>query len=750
MAGAFRLLTGTKGDQVAGDDTISVIVCAHSYERREFLRSAIESLHAQVHAARELILVVDYNPPLAEWARDTLSGVTVIDNSGKRGLSGARNAGVARASGSVIAFLDDDARARPDWLSRMRSHYDDSIVIGVGGRVAPVWPKERPEWFPREFDWVVGCSYRGQPEGVAAVRNLIGCNMSFRREVFERIGGFNEGLGREGGNAAGCEETELCIRAAEAFPRSRFVHDPEVAVFHHVSLARVNWTYFRERCRAEGRSKALMTRKVGEGTGLSSEARYATRVLPAAVLRSVADAIFRFDVMGLARAGAVICGFAHVAGSYARTRHLERRRKGAFAPLRICDVDISKPLAKIAFRGAEGGAKYGGAYCLVRDSGRPVAVVEVPLADEDLQAEELSKSITEALGHPAGQTVQLCPEGLAPFASVVIATRDRPASLAACLDSLLRQDYEPFEIIVVDNAPATSDTADLVARRYSETGKVRYLREDRPGLGRAHNCGLRLAKAAIIAFTDDDVIVDPGWLKAIASEFQSSDRIGCVTGLILPAELETRAQYWTERHGGFGKGFERRVFDLGENRLEGKLFPFAAGAFGSGANMAFSRRALERIGGFDCALGAGTPARGGDDLASFVAVVRGGLQLVYQPEAIVWHHHRRAEEGMRRQAYDYGVGLGAYLTKLVVDEPALALHFAKASPAAIAYILGSSSDKNRRVPDDYPRSFVWRERIGILAGIPAYLRSRASARRNDGPIAPVGLAPAGPGKQEVS
>ena len=261
---------------------------------------------------------------------------------------------------------------------------------------------------------------------------------------------------------------------------------------------------------------------------------------------------------------------------------------------------------------------------------------------------------------------------------------------------------------------------------------MRYLREDRPGLGQAHNRGLAAISAPIVAFTDDDVIVDSQWLTVLAANFAANSNIACVTGLILPAQLETRAQYWAERHGGFGKGFERKLYDLTDHRLPGRLYPYAAGQFGSGANMAFRTDALRRIGGFDPALGAGTPARGGDDLAAFFDVIQAGYQLVYEPEAIVWHHHRREEAGMRRQAFGYGVGLGAYLTKLVLDRPASLLQLAVALPAGLTHILGASSPKNKRLADDYPAALVWRERLGILAGMPLYLRSRAARRRSSG------------------
>lgn len=410
-----------------------------------------------------------------------------------------------------------------------------------------------------------------------------------------------------------------------------------------------------------------------------------------------------------------------------------------FLPVKVLDIDDAGPLDDVSMTDPTTGTRYGGVFCLVRREGRPLSVVEFAFEDRILPAGELRARIaaTVAADDPAQRSV---PAGRQPFASVVVATRDRPESLARCIDSLLAQADDGFDMVVVDNAPSSSATADLVAGRYGANARVRYVCEDRPGLGSAHNAGIARVSAPLVLFTDDDVVADPAWVGAMKAGFGVTAGVGCVTGLILPAEIETRAQLWTERHGGFGKGFERKVYDLGVNRPAGPLFPFTAGQFGSGANMAFSMEALRGIGGFDPALGAGTLARGGDDLASFYAVVTAGFRLVYEPGAVVWHHHRRAEEGMRRQAFGYGMGLGAYLTKLVVDEPATALRLAKALPAGLAHMMGPSSLKNRRLPDDYPAALVWRERFGVLAGIPAYLRSRAAARRS---MRPSGKAHAG-------
>ena len=394
-----------------------------------------------------------------------------------------------------------------------------------------------------------------------------------------------------------------------------------------------------------------------------------------------------------------------------------------FKPIRIVDVDLDGPLPDLAAMG-----RFGGVFCLVRKAGRPVAVAEFPVSEDTCRSDRLLREICRAVNIGSIPPRQPRPAMRLRPATVVIATRDRADSLQRCLESILEQDHPDFDVIVVDNAPSTDETERLVAERYASTGKIRYVREPRPGLGRAHNAGLAHVSAPVVAFTDDDVIADRRWLSALASNFAEDGSVGCVTGLILPAELDTRAQLWTERHGGFGKGFERRVYDLHANRPAASLFPYTAGQFGSGASMAFATGIMSKLGGFDAALGAGTLARGGDDLAAFYCIVQCGHQLVYEPESVVWHHHRRGEDGMERQAFGYGMGLGAYLTKVVLDRPKAALDLALGLPAGLSHMFGAASPKNRRLPADYPQQLVWRERLGILNGVLGYLRSRHALR----------------------
>ena len=243
---------------------------------------------------------------------------------------------------------------------------------------------------------------------------------------------------------------------------------------------------------------------------------------------------------------------------------------------------------------------------------------------------------------------------------------------------------------------------------------VTYLREDVAGLARAHNRGLQHVAAPVVAFTDDDVVVDRDWVRSLAAQF-SSDQVGCVTGLIWPAELETPGQAVIEAHGGFGKGFTTRTFNLNGSRPDDPLFPYTAGGLGSGANMAFRTDVLRRLGGFDPALGAGSSGRGGDDLAAFVDVILAGYTLVYEPAAIVHHHHRREPGDVRAQALDYGTGLSAYLTRVAVRRPSVLVDFVRLGPRAVVHLARSPAGASRTHPRRSRGLLLWRL-LGIARG----------------------------------
>ena len=312
--------------------TATVVICVYTEKRWDDIVAAVRSVAAQDVAPLETLVVVDHNPALLARAQAELDGVRVLANAHVQGLSGARNTAIAEAHGDVVAFLDDDAAARPGWLAALLSPYEDTTVQAVGGVAHPHWPTwpnggRRPRILPGavpengdatgELDWIVGCTYTGQPTAQAEVRNLMGCNMSFRRAVFERVGGFAEEIGRIGKNPLGCEETELCIRARQAFARAgekiRIVFEPQAQVDHRVSHDRVEWAYLRRRSWAEGLSKAAVSKLVGRGDALSTERDYVAKVLPAAVLRELRQ-------RHIASAAAVVTVLACTTAGYLRGR----------------------------------------------------------------------------------------------------------------------------------------------------------------------------------------------------------------------------------------------------------------------------------------------------------------------------------------------------------------------------------------------------------------------------------------------
>jgi glycosyltransferase involved in cell wall biosynthesis len=276
-----------RGADPGAEPRISVVICCYTTDRWDDVRAAVSSVAAQRPAALETVIVVDHCPALEQLVREQLAdgaGVRVVANAESRGLSGARNTGVAAAHGDVVAFLDDDATAEPGWVAALLAGYAHGTdVLGVGGTVLARWERGRPHWFPPEFDWVVGCSYRGGPETAVPVRNFIGANMSFRRSALTTAGGFRADLGRVGTRPLGCEETELCLRLTASRPEAVLLHRPDAVVHHHVPPQRGTWRYYLSRCYGEGLSKAAVTARSGASRALASERAYLRRTVPRAV-----------------------------------------------------------------------------------------------------------------------------------------------------------------------------------------------------------------------------------------------------------------------------------------------------------------------------------------------------------------------------------------------------------------------------------------------------------------------------------
>ncbi|HEX4115445.1 MAG TPA: glycosyltransferase [Solirubrobacteraceae bacterium] len=293
---------------------VSVVICAYTEQRWDELLAAVRSVQGQSVAAREIIVVIDNNPALLARVREALPDVLAEENSGGRGAGEARNRAVGLASGSIIAFLDDDAVATPEWVEHATAAFEDPRVIGVGGTIEPIWEAGRPNWMAEEFYWTLGCTYPGLPTEPAPIRNLIAANMFVQREAFLELGGFRAGFGKTG-TRSGTEETDLCIRANQRWPESVWLHDPVVAVRHRVSASRSRLSYFISRCYDEGIAKASIVEFVGGRDGLAAERYYTTRILPRGLARG-AMAGLRGDLSGIARCASIVVGLTATVAGY--------------------------------------------------------------------------------------------------------------------------------------------------------------------------------------------------------------------------------------------------------------------------------------------------------------------------------------------------------------------------------------------------------------------------------------------------
>jgi GT2 family glycosyltransferase len=408
-------------------------------------------------------------------------------------------------------------------------------------------------------------------------------------------------------------------------------------------------------------------------------------------------------------------------------------------PAVVLDLDLSEPLPAVPAVGADG-RRVRKAWILVRQFTQPLGAVLTDVPESGLTPADLAVAIGNELHRPVsadGIAVEQEPQFLArrravlataPHITVVICTRERPGALARCLDSLIAQQYPGFRILVVDNAPETTATAEVVhsaARR----GPVDYLIEPRAGLSFARNTAVRAAPGQILAWIDDDEVADPHWLAEVARALAEHPDADVVSGVIVPAELETQAQLWFEQFGGHskGRGFTPAVFSPATAHIQSPLYPLPP--FGTGANMTFRPGVIERIGMFDTALGAGTPAMGSEDTLAFTQVLLAGGKIVYQPSAVTHHYHRRDLAGLRKQMVGYGTGLVAAYTSLLMARPGVFWGLLKLVPGALRDLTGKDTARTATLQDDFPRDLLAANRRGMLAGPRAYFRGRRAAKR---------------------
>jgi GT2 family glycosyltransferase len=420
-------------------------------------------------------------------------------------------------------------------------------------------------------------------------------------------------------------------------------------------------------------------------------------------------------------------------------------------PTAVGYVDLERPLAVRHAAPPSPHARYRDALVMVRLHEQPLAIAHVaePLVATDpvalagsiwrqageetrahcarfacVPAPAEARDLLAGLGDAAGGCQGAQPANGAASVTVVVPTGGRAHALDRCLRSLCELRFGSFDVIVVDNQPHLAGTQSVV-EAFAGSLRVRYVAEPRPGSSVARNRGVAEAATEFVAFADDDVVVDSGWLRWLMHPF-AEPAVTAVTGMILPLELGSEAQKRLEQYAGFSKGLVGRRYDLGAHRADDRvLYPYWGGMFGSGASMAFRTAELAAAGGLDPALGAGSPARSGADIEVLTAAILRGGQIAYEPRAICWHEHTRDDAALRRQLFNYGVGFAAIMTKYLSGDP----HFLGAFARSIPLALERRRERGSAPRTLLPRHLARAERQGMLYGPLLYARSRRWARR---------------------
>jgi GT2 family glycosyltransferase len=699
---------------------ISVVICTRN--RPDDLTRCLQSL--QLLNPRPLeILVVD-NAPEGSATRDVVArfdGFRYVAEP-RPGLSLARNAGVRAARGSVVAFTDDDVRVTPNWVAAMDHVFRDPGISVVTGLVLPAELESDSQIIFELGTGGFGQGYqrrlfdtrffgRRRRYGAAVWQIGAGASMAIRKSLFERVGYFDERLGA---GAAGCsEDSEFWYRVLAA--GGACCYDPRVVVHHYhrrdiAGLKRQMYLYLR------GHTAALLIQFARHRHW--GNLRRLVIDIPTHQIKLAIKGVLRQTKHRKHLLAQEVRGTA--AGILYYLRHLHQPAYPAAdhedpPQAKVASIDVDEATEDIALERG-----YRELWILARRKDTPLGWFRMPVTPGAPVAPasvyraglaQLSRSTVDPPTDVSSST---------PPISIIICTRDRPALLQRCMESAQCLRYPAWELIVVDNAPS-DDAAAVIAERFG----VRYIRETRPGLDWARNRGIAEATHDIIAFTDDDVVIDPSWLTGLAQGF-ADPAIMAVTGLVAPLELDTRAQMLFERdYGGMGKGMQGRRYQRSSLR-PGELIRVQT--VGVGANMAYRREAFERVGTFDTALDVGTPAAGAGDLDMFHRVLAAGLAIQYEPRALVWHQHRREIGELHQLFYNDGRSFAVYLRKLWRTRTVprwTVLRFAVGSWGSwlMGRVLKGLLGRHR-----LPLPLLWAELSGAASGLRAY---RATYRNDD-------------------
>ena len=411
-------------------------------------------------------------------------------------------------------------------------------------------------------------------------------------------------------------------------------------------------------------------------------------------------------------------------------------------PAHVLDIDLAEPVPAIECDDGHGHVSQS-ALVLVRFRGEPIALetLELPPAGlsgvavstilgERCDAQLRERECQEREGEPGYRQQHADYLARAGTCSVVLCTRERPTDLRRALASLARQDHPDFTVVVVDNAPVSSATREVV-EEFADSLRLRDIVEPRPGLSRARNAAVRAGLSGeFVAWLDDDETADPHWLSELTRCLEDSPGVSAASGLVVPAELATPAQAWFEEFGGHskGRGVRSQEFSRATWKHQHPLFPLPP--FGTGANMAFRVDALTAVGGFDDALGAGTLTRGAEDTKVFADLLRAGATTRYLHTALTRHYHRQDLESLRSQMVGYGSGLTAFYTATVLDSPRTLLSLLALAPRALREVLGSG-ERTASIGPDFPPELLVLNRRAMLKGPWLYLRQRWADRRVD-------------------
>jgi O-antigen biosynthesis protein len=754
---------------------VTVIVCTR--DRPETLRGCLRNLRRLVHPRLEIIIVD--NAPSDGATRqaflDEVGGTAAFRyvREDRPGLSCARNRGVAEAHGEFVAFTDDDVTVDPGWITGLLRGFRQGKDVGcVTGLMATAALEEIAErYFDSRLTWSASCTPRmfdlGEHRDAGALYPYSagifgsGANIAFRAAALAAVGPFDEALGA-GTLTAGGEDLDIFVRVLLA--GYGLYYEPASLVWHrHRSsvdaLGRQMFAY------GAGMTAYLSKHLANRSTGPAVLARIPRGLW---AMRSIGDrteeATTGRESLQRRLVAWEYMGYLSGPVLYARSRRRARSVGSADGPggpsvgsadgpggppdgpLVCGELELAAP-PRVTLPGADAPetlARYDHARLLVRVHGEPVGYVHVPLAGGvldpaaaraaalDTLADRIGAHLRAdglalpALGRPAGaQPACQAPPTPAPPVTVVVCTRDRPEMISRCLAGLAALTYRPLEIVVVDNAPPDDATREAFTRAVGSDPRFRYVREPRPGLSRARNRGLAEARGEIIAYTDDDVRVDPGWVEGVVRGFGRRHDVRCVTGLVPAASLDSALERYFDARVSWSTSCTARLYDLTPEGSAGPLHPFAAGVFGTGANFAVHTATLRELGGFDEALGAGTPTRGGEDLDLFVRVLLGGHALAYEPSALVWHSHRSEARELAAQMFGYGSGLTAYIAKYCLD-PATRTRVFAGVPAGARHVtrLTERAKAGAGSKEALPGGLRLREFVGMAAGPALYWKAR--------------------------